>query len=119
MCGGLMPLAAELDEDRDLLADDLRIERLDEIVGAPGCVRPVNLFRVLTEGGDEDDGNVAAALERLEMSRNLETVHPGHRHVDQRHGEAVAEGEAERFLTRGRGDDAIVGPIEDGRERGE
>ena len=55
MCGGLevLPLAAELDEDRDLLADDLRIERLDEVVGAPGCVGPVDLLRVLAERGDE------------------------------------------------------------------
>src|SRR6202042_655210 len=62
-----LALPAQVDEDRHLLADDLRIERLDQIVGAAGRVGPVDLLRVVTERGHEDDRDVPAALEVLEV----------------------------------------------------
>src|SRR4029453_7267541 len=116
---GVLPLTTELDEDRDLLADDLRIERLDQIVGAARGVGPVNLFRVLSEGGDEDDGDVAAALQRLEMGGHLQAIHPGQGHVDQGGGKAVTQREAQCLLARGGTHQAIVRALQDRRERGE
>ena len=115
----LVALAAQLDEDRDLLADDLRVERLDQIVGAAGGVGPMDLLGVVAERGDEDDRDVPAALEHLHVRGDLEAVHPRHGDVDQRHRESLAQREPQGLLAGGGGHHAVVGAVEDGRERDE
>src|SRR5262249_41170029 len=78
--GGVLlePASAEVDEDGNFLADDLRVQRFDEIVGAARRVRAVDFLRIIAEGGDEDDRNPAAALQLLHVDRHLEAVHARH-----------------------------------------
>lgn len=100
-----MASSAQIHEDGDLLSDDLGVEWLDEIVGTTGRVGPMNLFRIITKGRDEDDRYVTAAFETLQMNRDLEAIHPRHRDVDESNGEPFAQREPQRFLSRRGGDE--------------
>src|SRR4051812_23728070 len=73
----------KVDEDGDLLPDDIRVERLDEVVDRADRIGPVDLTDVGGQGGEEDDGDVAGSFDLFEMVGDLEAVHAGHHHIEE------------------------------------
>ena len=113
----LLVLLVQLDEDRDLRAQDLGIERLEEIVDGAGRVAPEDVARVLADRGEEDDRDRARALPLLDQLRRLEAVEVRHLDVEEDHGEVVAQQLPERVLTRMRPHEVLAERLEDRLER--
>ena len=114
-------LAAQvkLDEDGDLAAQDLRIERLEKVVHRTVLVAGELVRRVGVERGHEDDGNVRAALARLDEACGLVAVEARHAHVHEDGGEVFVQDAAQGLLPRERGDQALAERLEDRADRGE
>ena len=94
----LPPLAIELDEDAHLATDRERIERLEEEVDRASLVAAEHARALPAHRRDEDDGDVPRALHPAHELRELEPVHLGHLHVEQRQREVVAEQQLEGLL---------------------
>src|SRR5262249_32811676 len=61
----LLVLLVELDEDGDLRAEHVRVERLEDVIDRPGRVALEDLLLLLGDGGDEDDRDVPRTLALL------------------------------------------------------
>src|SRR5690606_40299881 len=115
----LLALPIEGDENRHLLLHHLGVERLDQVVDRAHVVRAIDLPDVRRDRGQKEDGDRAGPLELLQVLRDLEAVHPRHDDVEQDHGEAFAQRDAERLFAGARGEQAVVGAVQDGLERDE
>ena len=90
-------LLEEADEGGDLLAQDVGIERLEQVVDCAGRVAGVDLTPVAVERGDEDDRREARRRHGLDVPRDLVAVHPGHLHVEDDDGEVLVQDVLERL----------------------
>ena len=110
-------LAPEIHEDRHLGAQDLRVERLEQIVDRAFLVTAEDVRRVLVYGGEEDDGDVPVAPALLDQLGGLDAVEPGHLHVHQDQGEVRLEQVPQRLLAGMRVHQLLGERLEDGCER--
>ena len=79
----LLGLLPQLDEDRDLRAQHLRLERLEEVVDRAGRVAAEDVALFLRDRREEDDRDVARPLALLDQLGGLEPVEL--RHLDVEH----------------------------------
>ncbi len=91
------PLAVELDQHRDLAAQDLRHHRDVHVVDGAGLValEPVELGDV--HAGHEDDRRGFEARMVVDQRRGLEAVHARHLDVEQHHREFLLHERFERL----------------------
>jgi hypothetical protein len=82
--GEFPPLGVKLDEDRHLVADDLRIDRLQQVIDRARLIPAELAAFVGGHGGEEDDRHPARALCAAHQLGQLEAVHARHLHVEQR-----------------------------------
>jgi hypothetical protein len=113
----LLVLLVQLDEDRDLGQEDLRIERLEDVVDSARRVAAKDLLLVLRDRRYEDDRHVTRALALLDQRRGLEAVELGHLHVEEDHGDLVAEELPERLVAGVRVQQRLSERREDAFER--
>jgi hypothetical protein len=92
-------LLVQIDEDRDLRAQDPGVVRLEDVIHGAGGIAAEDVVRLLADGRDEDDRDVLRALPLLDELGGLETVHPRHLDVEEDHGEIVLEQALERFFS--------------------
>ena len=105
---------------RDLRAEDLGLERLEDVVDGAGLVAAEDVRLVLRDRGDEDDRDRRRSLALLDHRRSLEPVEDRHLDVEQDHGEVGArEQDPERLLARARGDELVPERLQDRVERDE
>jgi hypothetical protein len=93
----LLPLAEQLDEDRDLALEELGIDRLEQEIDGARLVAAEDADRLRGVGGHEDDRHAAGALGPAHQFSELEPVHGRHPHVDQGEGDVVLEQKLQRF----------------------
>ncbi len=84
-------LLPELDEDGNLGAEDVRLDRLEDVVDRTSRVAAEDVPLLLRQRGDEDDRDVLRALAPLDQLGELEPVELGHLDVEQQTGEVVEE----------------------------
>src|SRR6266508_437446 len=95
----LRVLLVQLDEDGDLGAQDLRAERLEDVVDRAGRIAPEDLLLVLRDGRDEDDRNVLRPFALLDQRSGLEAVEIRHLDVEQDDRDVVLQELAEGVHT--------------------
>src|SRR2546422_5336577 len=113
----LFGLLVQLDEDGDLRAQDVRAERLEDVVDSARRVAAKDVVLVLRDCGDEDDRNVLRALALLDQHRRLEAVEQRHLDVEQDDRDVVLQELAERLLAGVGVEEGLVERLEDGLER--
>ena len=114
----LLVLLPQLDEDVDLRAQDLRVERLEDVVDRADLVPAEDVAILLREGGQEDNRDHARALALLDHLGDLEAVEVGHLDVEQDDREVVAvEQDAQRFRARSRVHELVAERLEDRAQR--
>src|SRR6266508_2247454 len=96
---GELLLLVQLDEDGDLGAQDLRAERLEDVVDRAGRIAPEDLLLVLRDGRDEDDRNVLRPFALLDQRSGLEAVELRHLDVEQDDRDVVLQELAEGVHT--------------------
>ena len=111
--------AVEIDEDRHLRAQDLGVERLDDVVHRAHGIAAEHVVGLLVDGREEDDRHMAGALPPLDELRRLEAVETRHLHVQEDQVELVLQQALERLLARAGLDDAVTQRLQDGRQREE
>ena len=89
----LARLEEQVDEDRDLGAQDVGHDRREDEVDGAARVGDRDLRLVARVGGDEDDRRVLALAAHADQPRRLVAVHPRHLDVHQDHRERL------RFIT--------------------
>src|SRR6185437_9142976 len=119
---GLLPqllvLLVQVDQHRDLAAQDLGLERLEDVVDRPDLVAAEDMLAVLRDRGQEHDRDVPRALTLLDQLGRLEAVESRHLDVEQDHREVVAvEQEPQRLLARACPDELVPERLEDRRKR--
>src|SRR4029079_262621 len=97
----LLGLLMQVDEDGDLRAQQLGVERLEDVVDRAARVAAEDVLRVLADGGEKDDGDVLRPLALLDERCGLEAVQLRHLHVQEDEREVVLEKSRERLLARG------------------
>ena len=107
----------QLDEHRDLAAQELRVERLYDIVHRPGRVRADSLLDVFPVGSQEDDRRVARARTRADVARGLHAVEPRHAHIEQDDREFLLQQATQSLLARAHAHDALPERLENGAQR--
>jgi hypothetical protein len=90
-----------------LRAEDVGVERLDQVVDRAVRVAAEDVDSVAVHRGDEDDRDVAAARVLLDEAGGLEAVHVRHLHVQQDEGELAVKDLAQRLDARS-GHDQLV-----------
>ena len=113
----LLLLEIQIDEDADLRAQDVRLERLRQVVHRADRVALEDVLLVLADRREEDDRDVLRALARLDQPRGLEAVDPRHLNVEQDDGEVVEEELAQRLVPRVRPDQRLAERLEDRLQR--
>ena len=101
-------LSKELCEDRDLGADHLRHERLDQVVDRSDAVALVDEVHVRRLTGQEQDRNRGGPLTLLDGRCQLEAAHLGHHDVNEKNREVLVEESKERFGARSCLDDSVI-----------
>ena len=85
----LLACQPQVDEDGHLRPQDVRVERLHQVVDGAGLVAAEDVLRLLRDGGQEDDRHVARSLALLDQRGRLEAVEVGHLDVEQDEREVV------------------------------
>jgi hypothetical protein len=75
----------QLDEDRNLRAEHLRAEGLEDVVDGAGRIAAEYVLLVFRNRRDEDNRDVPRALALLDQPRCLEAVEHRHLDVEQDH----------------------------------
>ena len=109
----LRVLAVQLDEDRDLRAQHLRVERLEEVVDGARGVAAEHVPLLLRDRGQEDDRDRLRPLALLDQLRGLEPVETRHLDVEQDAREVLVEERPERLLAGLRADEVLAERLED------
>src|SRR5919198_2710368 len=115
----LLPLLVQLEEDGDLRAEDLRVERLEDVVHGAGLVAAEDVPAVLADRGQEEDRDVPRPLPLLDQLRGLEAVEARHLDVEQDDRELLLEQVPQGLLARHRGDEPVAERLEDRLQREE
>jgi hypothetical protein len=108
-----LTLAEQLDEDRHFRPEDLRVERLEDVVDRAELVAAEDVRLAAREGGQEDDRRVFGAVALTDQRRGLEPVEIRHLHVEQDYGEVQVQELAQRRRARLRGDEVRLHVPED------
>jgi hypothetical protein len=103
-----LAFAEQLDEDADLRAQDLRLNRFEDVVDRAELVSAKDVRLAATERGEKDDRRVARFVAGADQARRLEAVEIRHLHVEQDDGELLIEQMAQRLLARLRHDQPPV-----------
>jgi hypothetical protein len=93
----LLLLAIELKEDVRLVAQDVRLDRLVEEIDRAALVALEHAVLIAHAGGQEDDRHMAGPLAAAHQLGQLEAVHVGHLHVEQRQRHVVRQQQIERL----------------------
>jgi hypothetical protein len=117
LAGDLPGLLEQLDEDRDLGAQDDGIEGLDDVVDGAGLVAAEDVLGRGREAGQEDDRDRPVLLLPADRRRRLEAVHARHLHVEQDDRELFRLQAADRLLARGSGNHPRAERLEEQLER--
>jgi hypothetical protein len=96
-------LAEQIDEHPHLRAQNVRIERLGQVVDRAALVAGEQVRGLAVDRGDEDDRHVRGARVPLHQRRGLEPVHARHLHVEQHQRELLGQQPAQRLRPRDRG----------------
>src|SRR6266545_3258889 len=96
----LLFLQEELDENRPLRSQDVRLERLQQIVDGAVGVPAEDMGGVTAQRSDEDDRYVSALRPLLDELRRLEPVEARHLNVEQDEREISGQQVAQRFFAR-------------------
>jgi hypothetical protein len=77
------------------------------------------VVRLVVDRRQEDDRDVLGTVAPLDVRGGLEPVHAGHLHIEEDHGELVAEQRLEGLLATARPHQVLVERAQDGFEREE
>ena len=113
----LLGLLVQLDEDRNLRAQDVRVERLEDVVDSAGLVPAEDMLVVLRDRRHEDDRDVPRALALLDQRRGFEAVQDRHLHVEQDHRDVLVEELAQSVLAGVGVEELLAERLEDRLER--
>jgi hypothetical protein len=113
----LLGLAEQLDEDGDLRAQDVGLDRLEDVIDRAERVAARDVALAGRVGGEEDDRDVARLLAPADEGGRLEAVDAGHVHVQEDDGHVAFEQVAQRLVAGGGLDEVPVRRLEDGVER--
>jgi len=113
----LLLLAIEIDEDADLRAQDIGLERLEHVVHRADRVALEDVRLLLADRGQEDDRDVARPLTGLDQARRVEAVHARHLDVEQDDRELTRQQVLERLFARIGADQRLRERLEDRFER--
>jgi hypothetical protein len=94
----LLAAHVQVAEDAHLGAEDLRIDRLEQVIDRALLVAFEDVGGLAAQRGDEDDGDVARLLALLDQLRRLQAVQARHLHVQQDHREGLAQQVEERVF---------------------
>ena len=111
--GQLPLLALEVEEGGDLRAEDLRLERLLDVVERPDGVAALDLVQLAVDRGHEEDGRLRVARGLPDARGGLEAVEAGHLDVEQDEREVLLAEPLERLLARARPHEALAERLED------
>ena len=112
-----LALLPEVDEDRDLRAEDVRVEGLEDVVDGAGRIAAEDVPLVLRDRRQEDDRDRRRARAALDQLGRLEAVHVRHLDVEQDAREVAVEQLAQRGLSGLHGDELLVERLERRLER--
>ena len=98
----------ELDEHRDLGAQDVGVERLGQVVDGASLIRARHELLVGLHRGQEDDRHAARLAAVADHLRRLEPVHARHGDVEQNDGELLLERRLQGVVARLRRYDALA-----------
>ena len=113
----LLGLLVQLDEDRNLRAQDVRVERLEDVVDSAGLVPAEDVLVVLRDRRHEDDRDVPRALTLLDQRRRFEAVQDRHLHVEQDHRDVVVKEPAQSVFAGMGIEELLAERLEDRLER--
>jgi hypothetical protein len=114
---GVLPV--QLDEDADLRAENLGLERLEHVVDRACRVAAEHVLLVLGDRGQEDDRNVLRPLPPLDQLRGLEAVEPRHLDVEEDARKLLLQQCPQCFLSRPGADQVLPERLQDRLEREE
>ena len=115
----LRVLAVQLDEDRDLGAKDVRVERLRQVVDGTARIAAEDVLLLRRDRRQEDDRDRARLLPLLDERGRLEAVEAGHLDVEQDHRDVVDEQLAQRGLAGTRANQVLPERLDDRLQRDE
>ena len=101
-------LAEQIDEDADLRAQDLRVDRLAQIVDRADTVAAQDVVLVDRVRRQEQDRDVLRALALLDQRRQLDAAHARHLDVEHDRRELVPHQAEQRLVGRRRADQRAV-----------
>jgi hypothetical protein len=92
----------QLDEERDLGAQEVGIERLGDVVDRAQIVTARHELALVVKSGDEDDRQRLVARMATNHGDGLEPIEHGHLHVHERHRELLGLRQRQRLRARTR-----------------
>ena len=110
-------LEVQIDQHRDLRAQDHGVDRLEDVIDRAHRVGARDVLVVLVDGADEDDRDAPRALATSDQFRGRVAVQAGHVRVEQDDGAFLAQQVAQRVLARSGFDDALLQLREHVRQR--
>ena len=108
----LLPAHEEIAEHAHLRAQDLRVDRLEQVVHGALLVALEHVCGLAAQRGDEDDGDVARLLALLDQLGGLQPVEARHLHVEEDHREGLPQEMQERLFAGARLDQAHLQRLE-------
>ena len=115
----LLAAHPEVAEDPHLGPDDLRIDRLEQVVHGAVRVPLEHVRRLAAQRGDEDDRHVTGLLALLDQLGGLQPVELRHLHVEEDDRERLPEQVQQGFFAGPRLHDARAERLEDRFQREE
>jgi hypothetical protein len=109
----------EVDEDAHLRAEDLRGERLDQVIDGSERVRGEDARLVRVMCGQEDDRRASVSLSLADEGCGLEAVHPAHLDIEEDDRVVATEEVAECLFAGACADERFPETLEERLERGE
>ena len=110
-------LLRERQQHRDLGAQHLRVDRLDDVVDGTGRIAALDLLAVRIRPREEHDRRVLVPRPLLDQLDGLEAVHAGHPDVHDDHPEVLVEERPQRLLAGAGRHDLMVERRQQGLER--
>jgi hypothetical protein len=107
----------ELGEHHHLGAQELGVERLQEVVDGTQAVPARDVFHLVPRRGQKHDRDIAGPGALFDQFRSLQAVEPGHPHVQEDHREVLLEQHPQRAVPGARGDQRVAERLEHGLQR--
>ena len=93
-----LALAVQVDKHIDLALDRVNIQRLVQEVDGAAFIAFEGVVEFTARGADEHNRDVLGFLGTAHQFGQLETIHAGHLHVQNRHGELVLQQQGQGFV---------------------